>query len=61
MRIIEAALLGPGMGLIHSTLAARKASWARELENIAAQVLVLGDFGKLFGHVGSVDLHVFLL
>src|ERR1700730_4061812 len=37
-----------------------KASSLRELENIAAQILVLGDFGKLFGHISGVDLHVFL-
>ena len=65
MRIVEAALCEPAVGPIHCALAARKASSAREsqnkLENIAAQVLILGDLGKLFGHVGRIDLDVFLL
>src|SRR5260370_16037682 len=64
MRLAEAALFGSAMGPIHCILAARRASSAREsqnkLENIAAQVLVLGNFGKLLGHVRPIDLDVFL-
>ncbi len=31
------------------------------LENVPAQVLILDDVGKLFGHEGGVDFHVLLL
>jgi hypothetical protein len=57
----EIPIFGPATRLLRPALAARKASSVRELENIAAQVLILGDLGKLFGHVSGVDLHVFLL
>src|SRR5260370_35885415 len=64
MRLAEAAIFGSAMGPIHCILAARRASSARgsqnKLENIAAQVLVLGNFGKLLGHVRPIDLDVFL-
>src|SRR5437899_5928931 len=33
----------------------------RELQDVAAQILVLDDVRKLLGNVGGVNLHVFLL
>src|ERR1700737_1932738 len=32
----------------------------RSLKNVAAQILVLDDFRELLGHVGGIDLHIFL-
>src|SRR5205807_10551222 len=33
----------------------------RELQDVAAQILVLDDVRKLLGYIGGVNLHVFLL
>ncbi len=34
---------------------------ARILQDVAAQVLILHDVGKLLGYISGIDLNVFLL